>query len=100
MEIKREMQEGPLFSLRQASLPVIAAIGGMVFPALLYWLVISEHAELTSGWAVPMATDIAFAFGCVITTGVKEFPTALKVFLRLSLSLMIRCHYGDCTILY
>ena len=80
MEIKREMQEGSLSSLRQASLPVIAAIGGMVFPALLYWLVISEHAELTSGWAIPMATDIAFALGVLSLLG-SRIPTALKVFL-------------------
>lgn len=80
MEIKREMQEGSLSSLRQASLPVIAAIGGMVFPALLYWLVIRDHVELTSGWAIPMATDIAFALGVLSLLG-SRIPTALKVFL-------------------
>ena len=80
MEIKREMQEGSLSSLRQASLPVLAAIGGMVFPALLYWLVIRDHAELTSGWAIPMATDIAFALGVLSLLG-SRIPTALKVFL-------------------
>ena len=80
MEIKREMQEGSLSSLRQASLPVIAAIGGMVFPALLYWLVVHDHTELTSGWAIPMATDIAFALGVLSLLG-SRIPTALKVFL-------------------
>ena len=80
MEIKREMQEGSLSSLRQASLPVIAAIGGMVFPALLYWLVISEHAELTSGWAIPMATDIAFALG-ILSFAAGHAPRSVAVFL-------------------
>jgi len=80
MEIKREMLEGSLASLRQASLPVIAAIGGMLAPALLYWLVIRDHAELVSGWAIPMATDIAFALGVLSLLG-SRIPTALKVFL-------------------
>lgn len=80
MEIKREMQEGSLSSLRQASLPIIAAIGGMIFPALLYWLLVRDHAELTAGWAIPMATDIAFALGVLSLLG-SRIPTALKVFL-------------------
>jgi NhaA family Na+:H+ antiporter len=80
MEIKREMQEGSLSSLRQASLPVLAAIGGMLFPAALYLFTVSDHHDLTSGWAIPMATDIAFALGVLSLLG-KRIPTALKVFL-------------------
>jgi Na+:H+ antiporter, NhaA family len=80
MEIKREMQEGSLSSWRQASLPVIAAIGGMIFPASFYLLAIGDHSELTSGWAIPMATDIAFALGVLSLLGSRA-PTALKVFL-------------------
>lgn len=80
MEIKREMQEGALSSLRQASLPVIAAIGGMIFPAMLFLSSVSQAPELNAGWAIPMATDIAFALGVLSLLG-NRVPTALKVFL-------------------
>lgn len=80
MEIKREMQEGSLSSLRQASLPMIAAIGGMVVPAALFSLVAYADEALMRGWAIPMATDIAFALGVLSLLG-RRIPLSLKVFL-------------------
>lgn len=80
MEVKREMFEGSLSSYQKAIFPAIAALGGMVVPALVYWLVNQEYPEFHKGWAIPMATDIAFALGIVALLG-KRVPLALKVFL-------------------
>jgi NhaA family Na+:H+ antiporter len=79
MEIKRELLTGELSSLKKSSLPVLAAIGGMVFPALLYygWNTNSGHAQ---GWGVPMATDIAFSLGILSLLG-KRVPLSLKILL-------------------
>ncbi|MBN6070875.1 Na+/H+ antiporter NhaA [Aggregatibacter actinomycetemcomitans] len=80
MEVKREMLEGSLSSYQQAIFPAIAAIGGMVVPALIYFLIAQGTPEIHSGWAIPMATDIAFAVGIVALLG-KRVPLPLKVFL-------------------
>ncbi len=79
LEIRREVQQGELSELRRAALPVVAALGGMVAPALVYLLVAGEPAT-RAGWGVPMATDIAFALGILALLG-KRVPAALRVLL-------------------
>jgi NhaA family Na+:H+ antiporter len=79
LEIKREVLAGELSSRRQAALPVAAALGGMVVPALLYTLV-NRGGAGAAGWGIPMATDIAFALGVLALLG-RRAPLALKVFL-------------------
>lgn len=79
LEIKREMIAGELASLRSAALPMFAAFGGMVVPALLY-LSVAREGSPARGWGVPMATDIAFALGVLALLG-NRVPTGLKVFL-------------------
>ncbi|MGQ0673543.1 MAG: Na+/H+ antiporter NhaA [Hyphomicrobium sp.] len=80
MEIKRELMVGELSTLGQAMLPLIAAIGGIVVPALIYvWINAGNEAALR-GWAIPTATDIAFAVGVLALIG-SRVPPALKVFL-------------------
>lgn len=80
MEVKRELLEGSLASYQQAVFPAIAALGGMIVPAAVYWVLIGGHSEFANGWAIPMATDIAFALGIVALLG-KRIPLPLKVFL-------------------
>ncbi|HJL14113.1 MAG TPA: Na+/H+ antiporter NhaA [Sandaracinaceae bacterium LLY-WYZ-13_1] len=79
LEIKRELLAGELNGLRQAALPAIAAVGGMVVPAGLY-LLVQAGGPGARGWGVPMATDIAFALGALAVLG-RRVPAALKVFL-------------------
>jgi NhaA family Na+:H+ antiporter len=79
LEIKRELLEGELRDRRAAALPVIAALGGMVVPALLY-LALTAAGGGAHGWAIPMATDIAFALG-VLTLAARHAPPGLKPFL-------------------
>jgi NhaA family Na+:H+ antiporter len=79
MEIKRELVAGELNSLRKAMLPAIAAVGGMVVPAALF-LAFNVGGAGQPGWGIPMATDIAFAIGCLTLLG-KRVPQALSVFL-------------------
>jgi NhaA family Na+:H+ antiporter len=79
LEIKREMLEGELSSLKKASLPVVAAMGGMLIPAFIYFL-FNKGERTASGWGIPMATDIAFALAIISMLG-KSIPTSLKVFL-------------------
>ena len=80
MEVKREMIDGALSTREQALFPAIAALGGMLAPALIYLLVNHGHPETLNGWAIPAATDIAFALGVMALLG-KRVPTSLKVFL-------------------
>ncbi|MFV7462962.1 Na+/H+ antiporter NhaA [Pseudomonas shirazica] len=79
MEIRREIHEGALSSLRQATLPMAAALGGVAVPALLY-LAFNHQAPQQNGWAVPTATDIAFAVGVLALLG-KSIPSNIRVFL-------------------
>lgn len=80
LEIKREIMGGELSSLKKASLPIAAAIGGMVVPALLYAFVTIQYPEFINGWGIPMATDIAFALGLLALLG-SRIPLNLKIFL-------------------
>ena len=80
LELKRELFEGHLSSLRRASLPAFAAIGGMIGPALIYAGLNRRDAIAMHGWAIPTATDIAFALGVLSLLG-KRVPPALKAFL-------------------
>jgi len=79
LEIKRELVEGELSSARKAALPVVAALGGMLVPAFIYFM-LNRGAETASGWGIPMATDIAFALAVIAMLG-KSVPTSLKIFL-------------------
>ncbi len=79
MEIKRELTVGELSSIRQSILPVLAAIGGMLFPALIFTL-FNNGTEYAHGWGIPMATDIAFSLGILSLLG-KRVPVSLKIFL-------------------
>ncbi len=79
LEVKREFVRGALSTRQSAALPVVAAIGGMVVPALLYLLVVGEGGDLR-GWGVPMATDIAFALGALGILG-RQVPHSLRIFL-------------------
>jgi NhaA family Na+:H+ antiporter len=79
LEIKRELVEGELSSFKKASLPIFAAIGGMLVPALLY-TIFNTGNDTSHGWGIPMATDIAFAVAILSLLG-KNIPLSLKVFL-------------------
>lgn len=80
LEIKRELLEGELASVSQAMLPAGAALGGMLVPALIYSAINWGDAVALRGWAIPAATDIAFALGILVLLG-KRVPVSLKVFL-------------------
>ena len=79
LEIKRELLVGELSSFQKASLPVMAALGGMLAPALIY-LAFNMGGPGSNGWGIPMATDIAFSLGCLLALG-SLIPLPLKVFL-------------------
>lgn len=80
LEIKREILVGELSSIKKAMLPVIGAMGGMIVPVLVFWLVCPDNPEMLRGSAIPMATDIAFSLGVLSTFG-RRVPLSLKVFL-------------------
>ena len=80
LEIKREFVHGELSRPSQASLPIIAAIGGMAVPAIIYVIINFETGDTLRGWAIPSATDIAFSIGVLSLLG-KRVPVSLKVFL-------------------
>lgn len=79
LEIKREILAGELSNIKVAMLPILAAVGGMVFPAMIY-LSINSGTEGAGGWGIPMATDIAFAISALVLLG-KRVPPALVTFL-------------------
>ena len=79
LEIKRELLEGELASVSQAMLPAGAAVGGMLVPAIIYTAINWGDAVALRGWAIPAATDIAFALGILVLLG-KRVPVSLKVF--------------------
>jgi len=80
LEIKREFIQGELSNLKKAMLPIIAAVGGMVVPALFYVIINFRNPETLNGWAIPSATDIAFSLGILSLLG-SRVPMSLKIFL-------------------
>ncbi|MDO9848336.1 Na+/H+ antiporter NhaA [Glaesserella parasuis] len=80
LEVKREMMVGAISSYQRAIFPAIGALGGMIVPALVFTLINNDSPEFQQGWAIPMATDIAFALGVLGLLG-KRVPFALKIFL-------------------
>ena len=101
LEIKREVLRGELSSFGQAALPVAAALGGMVVPAVVYVAVTAEDPAALRGWAIPAATDIAFAVGVLALLG-SRIPSSLKIFLLalaiiddLGAIIIIACFYTE-----
>jgi len=80
LEVKREVLEGQLSSIKQVALPGIAALGGMIMPAVVFILINQSESFAMKGWAIPTATDIAFALGILSLLG-KRVPVSLKLFL-------------------
>ena len=80
LEIKREFIQGELSNPKQALLPIIGAVGGMLVPALVYVYINLQNPETLKGWAIPSATDIAFSLGVLSLLG-SRVPISLKVFL-------------------
>ncbi|OTG84215.1 sodium:proton antiporter [Acinetobacter sp. ANC 4558] len=78
LEVRREIYDGSLADLRVAFLPIMAAFGGVLVPALIYWTISSPN--ISQGWAIPTATDIAFAVGVLALLG-KSVPSSVRIFL-------------------
>lgn len=101
LEIKREIMGGELSTLKKASMPIAAAIGGMVIPALFYVFMTINNPEFMDGWGVPMATDIAFALGLLALLGgrvhisLKIFLTALAIADDLGAIIVIAIFYTE-----
>ena len=101
LEIKREIMGGELSSLKKASMPIAAALGGMLIPAVFYTIVTLNYPEFLNGWGIPMATDIAFALGLLALLGkrvninLKIFLTALAIADDLGAVLVIAFFYTD-----
>jgi len=79
LEVKREFLEGTLSNRREAMLPIIGAVGGILLPALIYAFINADNPEALNGWAIPAATDIAFVVGILALLG-SRVPISLKVF--------------------
>ena len=79
LEIKREFIQGELSNIKQAILPIIAAVGGMLVPALIYIYINFGNTETLNGWAIPSATDIAFSLGILSLLG-SRVPYFIKSF--------------------
>jgi NhaA family Na+:H+ antiporter len=100
LEIKRELTRGELRSWGRAALPLVAAVGGMVIPALIY-MAFNSGGNGQAGWAIPMATDIAFALGCLslvkrrVPPSLFVFLTALAIFDDLGAIVVIAVFYGQ-----
>lgn len=100
MEIKREMVEGQLSSIKQSLLPVIGAVGGMIVPAIIFSL-LNKGGLFVRGWAIPTATDIAFTLGVAsllgkrVPMGLKVFLTALAIIDDLGAIVVIALFYGE-----
>ena len=80
LEVKREIMGGELSTLKKASMPIAAAIGGMLIPAIFYAIITIQNPDYVQGWGIPMATDIAFALGLIAMLG-KRVNINLKIFL-------------------
>lgn len=80
LELKHELVHGSLSKPRQAMVPIVAALAGMVFPALIFFLIVRGDSETVVGWAIPMATDIAFALAVLAVAG-RGLPAELRAFL-------------------
>ncbi|MYA28904.1 MAG: Na+/H+ antiporter NhaA [Nitrospira sp. SB0672_bin_25] len=98
LEIKRELLAGELANPRKAALPVIAAVGGMVVPALVYFA-FNGNGEFARGWGIPMATDIAFALGILavfpVPVSLKIFLTALAIVDDIGAIIVVAIFYAD-----
>jgi len=86
LEIRREIHGGTLSNPQAAALPVVAALGGIVAPALIYLAWSSDHAALRAGWAIPTATDIAFAVGGLALLGKRAAPSLRILLLALAIA--------------
>ncbi|MCP4046912.1 MAG: Na+/H+ antiporter NhaA [Gammaproteobacteria bacterium] len=80
LELKREVVEGQLSRADQVALPALAAIGGLAIPAVIYWVINRDNPQGINGWAIPTATDIAFALAILSLLG-SRVPASLKIFL-------------------
>ena len=99
LEIKREIVKGELSSFKQAALPIMAALGGMILPALIYFA-LNRSGVGAPGWGIPMATDIGFALGVLALLG-KRIPSSLRVFM-LALAIVddVEGDTRNCVLLY